>query len=280
MAQNIILECTHDKQVFDQETGEEICRKCGTVVNILESDDKKSNDIKENVSSINQINSTYIPKNNNDFAGSFMKSDQLYIANRIRKLDSIRNNERNKKKALQIIHKIKNSMSLNENIYNLALYYYEKIINLIKGRSIKEFVIATVYLACRELNIPRTIDEIANVCDGNEKYSKKCFRLIQKTLRVKLDPPKNSYYINKISNKLKIKGTILRKSLNLLQKVEKEHFSEGKNPNALSCAVLFYVCKKEKQKISQNKIADIANISVTTLRLRLAEIENLTIKLE
>ena len=275
MTQNIIIECIHDKQVFDQETGEEICRKCGIVVNILESDDKKSNDIKENVSSINQINSTYIPKNNNDYAGSFMKSNQLYMANRIRKLDSIRNNERNKKKALQIIHKIKNSMSLNENIYNLALYYYEKIIHLIKGRSIKEFVIATVYLACRELNIPRTIDEIVNVCNGNEKYSKKCFRLIQKTLRVKLDPPKNSFYINKIANKLNINGTILRKSLNLVQKVEKEHFSEGKNPNALSCAILFYVCKKEKQKISQNKIADIANISVTTLRLRLAEIENM-----
>ena len=59
--------------------------------------------------------------------------------------------------------------------------------------------------------------------------------------------------------------------------MEKEHFSEGKNPNALSCAILFYVCKKEKQKISQNKIADIANISVTTLRLRLAEIENLAL---
>ena len=53
--------------------------------------------------------------------------------------------------------RIKDKLSLSETIIEKSAYYYRKVVDLkiIKGRSIKEFIVACVYVVCRELKVPR-----------------------------------------------------------------------------------------------------------------------------
>jgi len=46
----------------------------------------------------------------------------------------------------------------------------------------------------------------------------------------------------------------------------------GKNSLSLAAAILYIMCRKHKQKISQAKIATAANINIMTLRKRLLEV--------
>ena len=57
---------------------------------------------------------------------------------------------------------IKDKLTLTDPIIERATYYYRKTLEnkLIKGRSIKEMVVASVYAACKEMDIPRRLEDI------------------------------------------------------------------------------------------------------------------------
>ena len=95
---------------------------------------------------------------------------------------------RNLKNAFAILIRIKDKLSLSDTIVEKSAYYYRKILdqNLIKGRSIKGFVVACVYASCREMNVPRTIEEIAEISDADKIFAGKCYRLLVRKLKVRL----------------------------------------------------------------------------------------------
>lgn len=49
----------------------------------------------------------------------------------------------------------------------------------------------------------------------------------------------------------------------------------GKDPLSIAAAILYAVCRKNKEKISQSKIAYSANINIITLRKRLSELKDI-----
>ena len=58
----------------------------------------------------------------------------------------------------------------------------------------------------------------------------------------------------------------------MLLAIQNESIFSGKNSLSMAAAILYIVCRKHKQKISQAKIANAANINIMTLRKRLLEI--------
>ena len=77
-------------------------------------------------------------------------------------------------------------------------------INIIKGRFIKEFAVACVYAACRELCVPRTIEEIVKVANADKVFSGKCYRLLVRELKINLPAVDFSSYLSRISNNANI----------------------------------------------------------------------------
>ncbi|HKU84615.1 MAG TPA: hypothetical protein VJP58_11295 [Candidatus Nitrosocosmicus sp.] len=65
----------------------------------------------------------------------------------------------------------------------------------------------------------------------------------------------------------------LRESNDILHAIQYDNTIFGKNSLSIAAAVLYIVCKKHKQKISQAKIAPVANIKIMTLRKRLSEVK-------
>jgi transcription initiation factor TFIIB len=155
-----------------------------------------------------------------------------------------------------------------------ALLYYNKVVGkgLTKGRSIKEMIVACVYVVCKNSSITRTLTEISQIVQANEIFASKCYRLLTRELRITHVRFKPSIFIRKIADVADIQERTVRESIDMLLAIQNESIFSGKNSLSMAAAILYIVCRKHKQKISQTKIATAANINIMTLRKRLLEI--------
>jgi transcription initiation factor TFIIB len=104
----------------------------------------------------------------------------------LHKIVSCSNKKRNLKIVLDLLNRIKDKLSLTSGCIEEALLYYKGALykRLIKGRSIKELIVACVYLVCKSSIIPRTLTEISQIVEANEIFAGRCYRLLIRELKI------------------------------------------------------------------------------------------------
>ena len=172
----------------------------------------------------------------------------------------------------------KDKLILTDSVIERAAYYYRKTLSseLIKGRSIKEMVVASVYAACKDMDIPRRLEDISEASDADNIFAGRCFRLMSRELRINTSNVEASRYLSKVAENAGMNQKTYRAALDILDVVKKNPISYGKDPKALATAALYGACLIEKQdNVSQARIAQAGGISVVTLRKRLLDISKL-----
>jgi transcription initiation factor TFIIB len=182
---------------------------------------------------------------------------------------------RNLKKATWEINRVCSTLGLSWQVAERAAYFYRKSLqkNLIKGRSITGFVYASIYLACKERRIPRTVDEICREIGLDKPFGNHCYKILVKEMQ--LDPPMSDPYrsVTKISAKAGIEERVTRKARDILSKIANHTAVMGKNPLVLAAAALYLATVECGLKnITKTTIADAAEVSTISLRKRLADI--------
>jgi transcription initiation factor TFIIB len=292
------LECQNCKDkgkgsiVFDHGTGEKICSGCGIVLSVEREYIDPLLDTNTNLSNMNlgtpsslahhdKNLSTMISYSNVDADGVAISVDQRSAIQRMRRWNKISNNNRsyhrNLKNALAVLIRIKDKLSLSETIVEKSAYYYRKILdqNLIKGRSIKGFVVACVYVSCREMNVPRTIEEIAEISNTDKIFAGKCYRLLVRKLKVRLPSIDSTSHLARIANNAAISERTLRHAVQMMSQIKDDPISFGKDPCAIAVAVLYGACLDKGEKTSQSRISLAGNVSVVTLRKRFLDIKKI-----
>ncbi len=281
--------CKGKNIIFDADRAERLCSNCGVVlaegaeVGHLELDTKGKVDtsVHNGVSSLTHYDkglSTVIPFSNTDGNGVALNAGQRSSAQRMRRWNNISNSNRsyhrNLKNAFAVIIRIKDKLSLSDPLVEKSAYYYRKVLdlNIIKGRSIKGFVVGCVYAACRECSIPRTIEEIAQVADADKVFASKCYRLLLRRLKIKLPQIDCTSHLTKIANNASISERTVRRGAEMMSIVKEDPVSFGKDPGALAGAVLYAACLEQGEKISQGHVAQSANVSLVTLRKRFVDV--------
>jgi transcription initiation factor TFIIB len=223
--------------------------------------------------------STIINYSNTDANGTVLNQEQITTSNKIRYLDKIwgsnKNHLRNFKNAFAIMATVSDKLALTGSVIERAAYYYRKAFdsNLIKGRAIKEMVVASLYAACKEMSVPRTLHEISYAANAEPTFSGRCYRIISRKLKINPAIVDATSYISKIASNANIDQQTYREAVDMLSIAKKNPICHGKEPKAVAAAVLYACCLKKKEAyISQSKIAAAGNISVVTLRKRLADI--------
>jgi transcription initiation factor TFIIB len=225
--------------------------------------------------------STMISYSNVDADGIAISVDQRSAIQRMRRWNKISNNNRsyhrNLKNAFAVLIRIKDKLSLSETIIEKSAYYYRKILdqNLIKGRSIKGFVVACVYVSCREMNVPRTIEEIAEISNTDKIFAGKCYRLLVRKLKVRLPSIDSTSHLARIANNAGISEKTLRHAVQMMSQIKDDPISFGKDPCAIAVAVLYGACLDKGEKTSQSRISLAGNVSVVTLRKRFLDIKKI-----
>ncbi len=285
----------HDKNhvhsiIYDYENGEKICSLCGIVVK------DKINDSELEIEGYKNKNDTntalpytlalYDQGISTIISDSYKYNTKEHINNKnhhkiefLNKIISYSNEKRNLKIAIDVLNRLKDKLSLNHSCIEEAFSYYKKALEagLIKGRSIKEMMIACIYITCKKINLPRTLSELSKIVNGNEVFAARCYRLLSREFRITFMPSDPALFLHKIASESQISEITSRKALDILLLIRKDEKFIGKDPLSVAAAVLYTVCKKEKEKISQSKIAEAANINIITLRKRLSEIKDINL---
>lgn len=287
--------CNSKAVVYDAENSEVVCSECGMVIqDNIESlspewraysnddlDSKSRTGMPTSLAFHDMGLSTFISYSNVDANGATISSEQLSKVQRMRRWNKISSNNRsyhrNLKNAFAILSVIKDKLSLSDALIEKSAYNYRKALDkhIIKGRSIRALVVASVYAACRELNVPRTLDEIADTVNTDSIFAGKCYRLLVRYMKLRLPIIDSNAYLAKIANKARVSEITYRRGLEMLSVIKENPVSHGKDPNALAVAVLYAACLKEGDKVSQAQIAVAGDTSIVTLRKRFQDVKRL-----
>jgi transcription initiation factor TFIIB len=161
---------------------------------------------------------------------------------RIRIADAI---ERNLAFALSELDRMASGMGLPRNVRETSAMIYRKAVlkNLIRGRSMEGVSAAALYAACRQCNVPRTLDEIAVSSRVSRKEIGRTYRFIARELGLKLMPTSPQDYISRFCSELKLSGDVQAKTLEILKKAADKELTSGRGANRYCSSIdLHCIC--------------------------------------
>jgi transcription initiation factor TFIIB len=232
--------------------------------------------------------STMIDWRDRDFHGKDLtpkRRAQIYRLRkwqrRIRVSDAM---ERNLAFALSEIDRMASHLRLPRNIREASAVIYRRAVEakLIRGRSIEGVAAAAIYAACREANIPRTLDEIAEVSRVSKKEIGRSYRFIARELLIHLRPTSPVDYIPRFASELGLSGATQAKAVELLQEANKRGLTSGRGPTGVAAAAIYIASVICGERRTQRDVADIARVTEVTVRNRYKELQeklNLDIEL-
>ena len=252
-------QCNSDTVIFDMVSSEFVCSSCGCVANDKffniehnggystqsEYNDRSRTGMPESLAIHHKGLSTLIGMGDTDARGKALEPAQKMKMQRLRTWnnrsqlnDSI---SRNLEKALKFLNNFGDKLYLSQAVLESAAYIYRKaaIKKLAKGRSTLGLVGAALYAACRETATPKTISDVAAVCNLSSKDVMSHYKLILRELSLQMPVLHGPDYVTLIANRLNLSEKTKREALKIYSQVQQNRISIGKNPRALAGAVIY-----------------------------------------
>jgi transcription initiation factor TFIIB len=274
-----------DKLVTDLDSGEIVCSACGTVIAGQIQDTRR--ELTANPASgqgivsgvgpqsslaIHDMNlSTMIGKSKGNSSGQMSKLRIWDLRTQFK--DS---SFRNYRSAFSLLNNLKNKLAIPDSVVERTAYNYRKIEHkgFMRGRPIASVLAACLYLTCREMGVPRTMDEIQQASDVKKRQLARDYREMVFNLELSVPPVNHLQYLEKISNRLEFDERITRSAMTLMQNLLDLEISAGKDPMGLASAVLYVISQMYGRTIKQAEFANAAGITEVTLRARSKDIKD------
>ncbi|HID27357.1 MAG TPA: transcription initiation factor IIB [Methanosarcinales archaeon] len=169
---------------------------------------------------------------------------------------------------LSELSRIASVLALPRIVRETAAVLYRKTVkkNLIRGRSIEGFASAVLYIACRQWDIPRTIDEIAEVARSNRKDIKRIYHLIAQKLNLRLTSTSPSNYIPRFCTVLGLNREVQSKSMEILKEASEKEITRGRSPTGVAATTIYIASILCGDRITQKEVAKVAGVTEVTLR--------------
>ncbi len=199
-----------------------------------------------------------------------------------KKIRILGSNERNLAFALTQIHRKCSNLLLPKIVRESAAIVYRNALNnkLIRGRTIEGVVLSSIYIACRQCKIPRTLSEVADESSLTRKQLARTYRFLARELKIKLTPISPVDYIPRFASELNMSDKSQAKAIEIVEQSKGAGLNSGKGPSGIAAAALYISSLMINDKKSQRDIAEVAGITEVTLRNRYKELsENLNITL-
>lgn len=276
--------------IVDPRSTDTVCIKCGMVLSDKTDAwlDWQANDFEEmqvytktgpplSLTRRDISVSTIIGNENLDARRKQIKPKVLPTLRRLRTWDSrTQTNNYHFRTAFRELDTLKDKLGLSEAIAEKAAYIFRKAHEkgMIRGRSALAVLAATVYIACRQMDAPRTLDDIVIASNIKRKLITKSHRELIFELQLKLPDIDNRKCVVRVANKANVSEKTKYKAINLMDKVVKEGISTGKDPMGLAAAVLYASCIITGEQKSQTDLARAAQITQVTIRNRFKDLSN------
>jgi len=285
--------------IDDVHNGEKICSGCGLVAMEQMSDygpESRATNLEEKMKLARATGQTTYSQHDlgirteiaigtKDFSG---KTINVEVANQMYNLRKwqtrIRVSSPRERRLANILSKIGETcqaLSLSRNVIETASMIYRNYEGQFeaKGKSVACMSGATIYMACKQCDVVRSLDEICNATGSskdekmNVKLTAKYYRMLVMDLGSKTAPVVTlDKYISKIANLAKLEVRVERLAAEIAEKTQDHSLADGKAPNGLAAAYLYIASTLLGQSILQRDVSSIAGITEVTIRNRCKEI--------
>ncbi len=217
---------------------------------------------------------TIIGGENKDAAGRSLTGAMKSSVERMRTWDRRsqvhESQDRNLKQAFSELRRLSEKLSVSEAVTERAAYIYRKALerNLVRGRSITAILAASLYAACRDREVPRTLKDVAAVGFIKKKDLARSYRLLLKEMDIQMPVVDPMKCMSKIASRANVSGKTQRRAREILLRAEQARISAGKDPMGISASALYVACILEGENMTQRDIADAAGVTEVTIRNR------------
>lgn len=153
--------------------------------------------------------------------------------------------------------------------------------DLIHGRSIEKILAASMYMACRKHNVPRTLDEIETVTRVGKKDIIKTSKLLATKLGMRLAPTSPLEYVSRFCEKLNLKRHVEERASEIIKKALEKDITSGRGPTGIAASAIYIAAILCGDRKTQKDVSEATGVTEVTLRVRYKEIaRKLGIKVE
>lgn len=285
--------------INDIQNGEIICSGCGVVVADQIADygpETKSSNLEDKMKLARATGqttysqhdlgiTTEISISSKDFSG---KTINHQIANQMCNLrkwqQRVRVSSPRDRRLANVLSKMGeacDSMSLSKNVLETASMIYRNLDGHleVKGKSVISITAATIYMACKQCDVVRSLEEICKtMCSPKEVKSKtklaaKYYRaIVMETGQTAAPVVTMDKYISKISNMTNTEVRVERLALEIADKTKDSSIADGKAPNGIAAAYLYVASVLLGQSMLQRDVSSTAGVTEVTIRNRCKEI--------
>ncbi len=284
--------CGSDSVVRDYQRNIIICQKCGMIIEEglkdrgpewrafdQEQEDERSRGGAPMTYTIHDKGlSTKIDWKNRDSKGQSLSPERRSRMYRLRKWQRrIRVSdatERNLAFALSEMDRMSSQLGLSRNVREVAAKIYREAVqeDLIRGRSIEGVASAALYAGCRQTQMPRTLEEVAEVSRVDKKDIARSYRFLTRELDLHLPPTDPANYVSRFGSELDVSGEVRTEAMKIINQAQEEGLTSGRGPTGIAAAALYIAAMKGGERKTQKEVAEVAHVTEVTVRNRYKEL--------
>ena len=178
-------------------------------------------------------------------------------------------------------------MGLPKSVKERAAFIYRRVAerNITRGRNTESIIAASIYAGCRQLKVPRTLEEISDLTNLDNSKAKrkvgKSFRFLKQALNLGFIPPSPEDYMPRYCNELNLDQDVREQTFKLLKLSTQAGLTIGKNPLSVVAAAIYLSSKMCNKRKKQHEIVEVIGVTEVSIRNRYKEMaERLKINLE
>jgi len=177
---------------------------------------------------------------------------------------------RNLMLAMSELQRLSDILHMPSSVHDMAAIIYRKALNegLVRGRSIGGMVAGSLYASVRFTKVPRTLKEIAEASQRNQKEIARSYSVIVRNLDMRMPVDDPTYYVTKVAEKAKVSSDVEGLAINLMNEAKRRYATTGKDPSGLAAAIIYLSARMLKEKATQAQLAKAANVTEVTVRNR------------
>ena len=220
---------------------------------------------------------TRIDWRDEDAAGKTLSSEKAHRMHRLRTWQTrVRVNdakERNLQFALGEIDRMACAIDVPEPGRETASVIYRRALSadLIRGRSIEGIATAALYAACRQDDIPRSLDEVVAVSRVEKTEVGRAHRYLCSELGLELRPFDPASFVPQLASALGASRDVQMEAIDIVNAAAEEGLHSGKAPAGLAGAALYAASRICDEERTQREVAEAASVTEATIRNRYQE---------
>ncbi|CAD6514480.1 transcription initiation factor IIB [Candidatus Nitrosarchaeum limnium] len=285
--------------VDDIQNGEIICSGCGVVVAEQMVDygpETKSANLEDRMKLARATGqttysqhdlgiTTEISISTKDFSGKTINHQVANQMHNLRKWQQrVRVSSPRERRLANVLSKLGETcdgLNLSKNVLETASMIYRNLDGHVevKGKSVASITAATIYMACKQCDVVRSLEEICRgICAPKDVKSKtklaaKYYRtMVMEMGHVNAPVVTMDKYISKIANMTQTEVRVERLALEIAEKTKGSSIADGKAPNGIAAAYLYVASVLLGQNVLQRDVSSIAGVTEVTIRNRCKEI--------